>query len=72
MEAIQVFRYDFNNMENRNAEYAKLLGTFIEKDGLTAHGNASKYIEGIEPMKMYLGWDGEAYPKLRLVKIQIS
>jgi len=72
MEGIQVFRDDFDNMENRNAEYSKLLGTFIEKDGLTAHGNAGKFIEGMKPINLYLGYDGNVYPKIRLEIIEIG
>lgn len=72
MEGIQVFRDNFDNMENRNALCTELLGTFIEENKLTAHGNASKFIQGIEPIKLYLGWDGNIYPKIRIVKIKIG
>lgn len=72
MEAIQVFKDEFSNLENRNAEYSKLLGTFIEKEGLTAAGNAAKFIDNMKPVKLYVGWDGKVYPKIRLEKINIE
>ena len=72
MEAIQVFRDDFDNMENHSPECSKLLGTFIEKEGKTAYGNASIFISNINPIKVYSGYDGEVYPKFRLVRITIS
>ena len=71
MEAIQVFRDDFDNMENRKALHSTLLGTFIKKDKLTAQGNAGEFIESLAPTKMYLGWNGKVYPQIRLEKIQI-
>ena len=72
MEAIQVFRDDFDNMENHSPESSELLGTFIEKEGKTAHGNASIFISNIKPIKVYMGYDGNVYPKFRLVRITIS
>jgi len=72
MEGIQVFRDDFDNMENRNAKCTELLGTFIEENGLSAHGNAGKFIDSIKPTGYCLGWDGNVYPKFRIVKIKIG
>lgn len=72
MEAIQVFRDDFDNMENHSPYCTELLGTFIEKDGLTAHGNASIFISKINHIKLYLGYNGNVYPQFRLVRIHIS
>ena len=68
METIQVFRDDFDSTENHSPERSKLLGTFIEKEGKTAHGNASIFISNIEPIRVYLGYDGNVYPKFRLIK----
>jgi hypothetical protein len=71
-EAVQLFRDDFDTFDNTNPSMTRLLGTFIEKDGRTAHGNANKFIQELQPVKLYLGWDGKVYPQYRLVKIHIS
>ena len=66
-ENVRVIKTDFDALENRlsNAISEKHLKTFTAGDGLTSHGKAKKYIESLEPVKLYVGWDGEVYPKYR-------
>lgn len=74
MEAIQVFKRDFNTLENRveSAEHDELLGTFIAKGTMSAHGHANEFISNLEPFKHYLAWDGIVYPKIYIKRIDIS
>jgi len=74
MEAIQVFKRDFDSMENNSSDARndKLLGTFMQKGSLSAHGNAGKYISNLEPMKLSLEWDGNVYPKIYIKEIEIK
>lgn len=66
-EFIRLTRIDFDNMENRDAVYKTQLGNFEGvPGGLTAHGKVSDYIQKLEPIKMYLGWDGCVYPQFVL------
>lgn len=64
-EIIILYRIDFDIMENAlgNAITKKELGVFGPRSPLTAKGNCSNYISSLEPVNMYLGWDGEIYPK---------
>lgn len=74
MEGIQIFKIVFDSMENSldAAINETLLGTFIGNENLTAHGNASNFISKLEPMGVYLGWDGNVYPKIVIKKIEIQ
>ena len=74
MKIIQVFRIGFDTLENRieNAIVRELLGSFREKNGCTAIGNASDFIEKIEPETLYLAWDGKIYPQIIINEINVS
>lgn len=72
MKAVQIFKDGFDNMENHNAKCSELLGTFIEQNGLTAHGNAAEFISKMKPNGHYLGYDGNIYPKYRMERIEIG
>ncbi len=74
MEAIQVFKIHFCTLENRvsNAIEEKLLGTFIAKGTMSAHGHANEFVSNMNPVKHYLAWDGEVYPKVYIKKIDIK
>jgi hypothetical protein len=66
LEAKELIRIDFDNMENRDALYETSLGTFVQSDELTAHGVLLKWLSEQPPVNMYLGWDGEVYPKFKV------
>ena len=70
-DVVMLVRYDFDNMENRNAERKKIIGVCIADKGKTAHGMASLYVDNMNPVNLYLGWDGEIYPKLEVVKVNV-
>ena len=72
MEAIQLFKDNFDSLENHSPHHSELLGTFIAGNGLSAHGKVNEFINSLEPFNVYLGYDGNVYPKLRLVKIEIN
>ena len=74
MEAIQVFEKHFDTLENKvsNAIEDNLLGTFIAKGTMSAHGHANEFISNLEPKKHYLAWDGEVYPKIYIKRISIN
>ena len=72
IEALQLFKDDFDNTENRNPGTSKSLGIFIKGNNLSASGKVSRFISELEPVKIYLGWDGNVYPKFRLEKINIK
>lgn len=71
-EYIKVIRHDFDNMENNSPYRSEELGIFIAKDGLTAYGNASKFISGLRPVKIYSGYDGFVYPRFELVRGKLN
>jgi hypothetical protein len=72
MDGIQVFRDDFDNFENRYPKSSKLLGTFIAGNGLSATGKVKEFIENLEPIDLFLGWDGNVYPQIRTEHIEIK
>ena len=71
-EAIQVFKDTFDSSENHNPRNEELLGTFMAKDTLSAHGNAGNFIAELPPFKHYLGWDGRVYPQIRIKRIDVE
>lgn len=46
-------------MIHQEAKSDDLLGTFIGKDKLTAHGVAAEFISSLKCKGYYLAWDGE-------------
>ena len=69
MEIIRLERINFDIMENRNPYSIEILATFCADNGsLTPHGKCDELLKKLPPVKLYLGWDGEVYPKIRLVK----
>ena len=74
MVAIQVFKKDFDSSENNSSDARsnKLLGTFIEKGSLSAHGNAGQFILKLKPMILSLEWNGEVYPQIYIKEIEIK
>jgi hypothetical protein len=74
MRAIQVFRVDFDYLENNSsaARHETLLGTFIEKEGLSPSGNANKFLETVVIKSPQIRYDGQVYPHIIYKTIEIS
>lgn len=66
-EFVKIIKHDFDTLENHNPHYSKELGIFIAGDGLSAYGKASKFIQEMEPVRLYTGYDSCVYPRLELV-----
>ncbi len=60
-----LYRTDFDGLENhiRNAREEQLVAVF------TDYKNLKSAVEAILPIKMYLGWDDEVYPKFRVERV---
>lgn len=70
-ESIRLVQVDFDNMENHNPEERKTIGVFVEGDNLSAHGKISEWFEKNGNFHLYLGWDGEVYPKFELETVTL-
>jgi len=68
-EIVILYKIDFDRLENSTSEaiYKTELGVFGSKPPLSPHGNCEEYISTLEPIKIYLGWDGQIYPKFAMV-----
>lgn len=71
MEIIELIQCDHDNMENHAAYREFSRGLFTNLGSRTAHGVISDFIANLQPFQMYLGYDGEVYPKFKLVKREI-
>lgn len=67
-EVVILYRIDFDGSENSSSSAIskRELGVFGNKSPLSPQGNCSNYISNLEPIKVYLGWDGEIYPKFKM------
>ena len=72
VNAIRLVKIDFDNLENHNAICSEDLGVFVDGDNLTAHGKVKEFIRKMQPVKPYLGWNGQVYPQFRLEKIDLQ
>ena len=68
MDIVILYRKDFDILENYNPYIEEEIGVFGPKDNLSAYGNCSEFLNSMNPVKMYLGYDGEIYPKFRMVR----
>ena len=68
-EVVRIIKRTFDTLENRagNAITDECVGTFIEGAGLSAHGNAAKWLAQQPPSGLYLAWDGNIYPRFTAV-----
>ena len=67
MDILILERTDFDNFENHNPFRTTIVGTFAGGEtGLSAHGKAADWFAKQPPVQVYLGWDGEVYPRCRL------
>jgi len=67
-EIIQLIKIDFDNMENQDPLYERTIGIFEAYGDKTAHGMVELFFQAYGPIEIYLGWDGEVYPKFKLIK----
>ena len=70
MEIVTVWKRTFDDMENVeiNALRDEELGNFMAGENKTAFGKASDFIDTLRTPKIYLGWNGEVYPKYYITK----
>ena len=66
MEVVTVYEVTFDSLENHDPIRMVKLGVFVEKDGLSAHGNAAKFIAAMPARGLYLGYDGKVYPRIEI------
>lgn len=65
-EFIRVVKIDWDNSENRDGSIEYDEGIFVGNAKVTAHRAVWDWFETLPPTKLYLGWNGEVYPKYRL------
>ncbi len=71
-EVCEALRYDFDNLENRDALRVTSLGIFGPgNDRESAVGKAACFIEQLPPERRYWGWDGEVYPRFKLRRVSL-
>jgi hypothetical protein len=73
-EIVRIIRRDFDVLGNDrgNTITEQCIATFIEENGVTAHRLAKDWLQIQEPIKLYLAWDGEVYPKFLLTVEQAN
>jgi hypothetical protein len=72
MEAIELIEINFDNSENHHPYIQKSHGIFIGNKEFSAHGVVGKYINQIVEQKLYLGYDGQIYPRFELVHKEVN
>ena len=70
VEIIKLVRTDFDNLENHDTICKKEVGLFITDEKNSAHYKLGKLLEQQGPIQLYLGWDGNVYPKFDAYVIQ--
>jgi hypothetical protein len=71
MKGIRLIKISFDNLENHCPMELTVLGTFVAGDHLTAHGKVAKFINNMDPISMYLGYDGQVYPQYLLETCEV-
>ena len=69
---LKLTKIGFDNLENRDGEVVEFEKIFVDGNGLTAHGNAEKWLCVQPAEKHYLGWDGQVYPRYKLEPCYIN
>lgn len=64
-KAIRLVREDFDSLENDySAAYSRTeVGIFVDDDKMTANAKVKAHLDWMEPVKVYLAWDGKLYPR---------
>lgn len=70
MKCVLLHRIDFDTLENHDPVRKTQLGLFSPDGRLTAHGKVSDFFLKLKPVQLYLGWDGQIYPKFELEEIE--
>ena len=74
-EGVVVSIVEFDRMENTEAAAIeeKDLATFVGiKDGLNSWGRAAKFISELKPRNLYLAYNNEVYPKVKIRQIHVQ
>lgn len=66
-----LIKKDFDNLENHNPCTEEIIGIFTDSNGLTAQGQAAKWMASNPPVKQYLGYDKKVYPQYILKPITV-
>jgi hypothetical protein len=73
-EVVEIIKTSFDGLENKSERAIRdeSLGLFTDDGKLTAQGNAAEFISKLPEIKMYIGWDGEVYPKFKLISRKVN
>jgi hypothetical protein len=69
VEIIKLVRTDFDNLENHNAICKNDIALFVGDEKANAHHKCSMFIAEIDKIQLYMGYDGEIYPKFNAYTI---
>jgi hypothetical protein len=74
MKVIKFTRVDFDNLENHHLQAIgeTVLGYYAKPDGMTTFGVMADIINKLNPIKVYMGWDGVLYPRLNMEEIEVK
>lgn len=70
-DILRLERIDFDNTANIDQIGVTSLGLFIGDKSLTAYAKAEDWLNKQPPVKMYFGYNFDAYPKFRLIQENI-
>lgn len=64
-KAVRLVREDFDPLENDySAAYSRTeVGIFVDDSNMTANAKVKGYLGQMDPVKIYLAWDGKLYPR---------
>jgi len=66
-EIKRLVRIDFNNLENHSPLSESVVACFVDDADKTAHAYACDFFCTMAPVRLYLGYDSNVYPKFMLV-----
>lgn len=70
MKILTLIREGFDSMENRNPWYEERIASFCDSENQSAKEKLEKYKQNLNT-KEYSGWDGETYPKFKVVEEEV-
>jgi hypothetical protein len=70
--AIRLVRIDFDSLENteERARSCEDFGVFLGDEQRNAKTKIDEFLAGFD-VRLYLGWDGEVYPKFELEEVKV-
>jgi len=66
---LEILHHD--NLENHDAVHITDTEYFQDDSSGTAHHKLARFLKQKGRVEVYLGWDGEVYPKFRVSRISI-